>query len=413
MPVLRRSPLPPPAPSAILLLAGLVLAGFAPPAQAQQDRRRHRERHTEFELDLTLLMNGFWNDGRVNNSDVPQIALPPDPTDPLSDNSLGGTVRQTRATLTVRRDAVEPLGDAAATGVLDVDFFGGQQPSSGGRTFPLPRIRRAFGELEWEHVALLVGQESPPIASVSPSSIASIGFPDFASAGNLWLWLPQIRVTGLVPGRGEGEVRFGLEATVLAPNSGDAQTPFLTQPDRAERSERPFLEGRVLARWGAGEQAAEVSVGGHLGWLATAGGRVESRAAAVSAWVPIGRYVEVRGEAFTGRALAGLGGGGIGQSLGPGDRPVYTDGGWAQLNFFPVRSFELGGGFGIDDPHDGDLALASAASRLRNRAIEGHFIWRPRPLVVGLEVRDLETRYGAGIGDVSTTHVNLGAGMEF
>ena len=49
-----------------------------------------------------------------------------------------------------------------ATGEVDVDFFGGQQPSTGGRTHPIPRLRRAYGELRWSHVSLLVGQEAPP-----------------------------------------------------------------------------------------------------------------------------------------------------------------------------------------------------------------------------------------------------------
>ena len=122
-----------------------------------------------------------------------------------------------------------------------MDFFGGQQPSTGGRTFPLLRVRRAVAELTWNRVALLVGQESPPIAAVSPSSIASIGFPDFAGAGNLWLWIPQVRLSGdLAPA---GGIRVGAEVAALAPTSGEPQGTFLTQPDIAERSGRPVPAG--------------------------------------------------------------------------------------------------------------------------------------------------------------------------
>jgi len=389
----------------------LVLAALLLPAPLAASAAQ-----TTTDLRVTVLMNGFSTDARVNNSDVPQFVLPTDPADPLGEGALGGTIRQTRATLTARMDAVEALGGAAVDGELDVDFFGGQQPSTGGRTFPLPRIRRAFAVVAWPSLELLVGQESPPIAMVSPSSLASVGFPGFASAGNLWLWLPQVRVTGLVPltraAEGGPPLELGIEAAALAPTSGEPQDPFTTRPDRAERSRRPYLQGRVLARWGEGDEAGEVGVGGHLGWLALAGGeRATSKALAASALLPVGRMLELRAEAFTGEALAGLGGGGIGQSLGPGDVPVRTRGGWVQLNVRPAAGFELGASAGMDDPEDEDLPAAGAA-RLRNRVIAGHLLWRPGPLLVGLEVRELRTRYPAPTAERQAVHVNLALGME-
>jgi hypothetical protein len=291
-----------------------------------------------------------------------------------------------------------------------VDFFGGQQPSSGGRTFPLVRLRRAFAELTWRHAAIFAGQESPLIVAVSPSSLASIGFPEFAGAGNLWLWIPQIRVQGIAT-IGES-ARVGIEVAALAPTSGDAQTAFLTQPDIAERSSRPYLEGRVHAQWGQPGQEGEVSFGGHYGWLAVGPDRrARSKALAMSLWTPLGPHLEIRAEAFTGQALAGLGGGGIGQSFGRDSVPVHTSGGWVQLNVRPSGMWEIGGGAGLDDPDDTDLDPATA--RLQNLAFEGHVVWRLAPLVVGGEVRRLRTRYGAPIGDVSATQANLAVGLEF
>jgi len=84
-----------------------------------------------------ILMNAFHTTKDVNNSDVPQFAIPP----------VGGTARST-SSATVRQSRVRAIAlvpefaGGALTGELDVDFFGGQQPSSGGRTFPLIRIRR-------------------------------------------------------------------------------------------------------------------------------------------------------------------------------------------------------------------------------------------------------------------------------
>ena len=380
--------------------SALLLAALAPrDAEAQGP-------DIEASLHGLILMNGFYTTEKVNNSDVPQFVVPEQPGDNPAASTTSATIRQTRLTLV---GLVPEFGGGALRGELDVDFFGGQQPSSGGRTFPLLRLRRAFAELTWSRAALLVGQEAPPIAMVSPSSLAAIGFPEFAGAGNLWLWIPQVRLSGdLAPRNG---VRFGAEAAVLAPTSGEPQADFLTQPDRAERSGRPYLQGRLRARWGAGEQAAEVSVGGHYGWLVDAAGeRVDSRAAVASVWIPLGSKLEIRAEAFTGQALAGLGGGGIGQSMVRDGVPVRTTGGWGQVLVRPSASWEIGGGAGIDDPDDVDL---NADSRLRNASLEGHLLWRKAPIVLGLEVREIRTRYAPPLETLGATHINLAAGFEF
>ena len=379
------------------LLAALA-ALVTVPARGQQP-------DIEANLHGLVLMNAFHTTDNVNNSDVPQFAIPASPASPEGSAS-SATVRQSRVTAFA---LVPEFGGGVLEGELDVDFYGGQQPSSGGRTFPLLRVRRAIAELTWNRVALLVGQESPPIAAVSPSSIASVGFPDFAGAGNLWLWIPQIRLSADLPS--SGAVRLGAEIAALAPTSGDPQGAFLTQPDIGERSGRPFLQGRVRGRWGQGDQLGEVSAGGHYGWiLDAAGDRVPSKALALSLWTPLGPRLDFRAEAFTGQALAGLGGGGIGQNMVVDGVPVRTVGGWAQLNLRPTEQWEIGGGGGIDDPDDEDLG---DISRLRNLAIEGHVTWRKLPAVVGVEVRHLRTRYREPVGDLTATHINLGMGFEF
>jgi hypothetical protein len=349
-----------------------------------------------------ILMNGFYTSDDMNNSDVPQFALP---AGEPARTTTSATVRQSRVTVT---GVAQDFADGTLTGELDVDFFGGQQPSTGGRTFPLLRIRRAFAELAWARFAVLVGQESPPIAEVSPSSIASIGFPLFAGAGNLWLWIPQIRLNAdLAP---LGGIRFGIEGAALAPTSGEPQQTFLTQPDAAERSGRPYLQGRLRGRWGEGDRLGEISFGGHYGWLEdSTGGRIDSKALAVSVWTPIAGGLELRGEAFIGQALAGLGGGGIGQNMVRNGVPVEAKGGWVQLNY-RAGGWELGAGGGIDDPEDEDLV---ASSRLRNLAYGGHLIWRPLPAVVGLEAREIRTDYAAPVETESGFQVNLGIGIEF
>jgi hypothetical protein len=359
------------------------------------------------ELSGLVLVNGFFNNARVNNSDVPQIVMPPDPALALPASHGGATVRQSQIALTA---VVPALAGGSFHGELDVDFFGGQQPSPGGRTWPLLRVRRVRAEIEWPHGWVMFGQEAPPIAEVNPSSLAQIGLVGFARSGNLWLWLPQVRAGAEVG----TTVKIGIEGSALAPMAADPTGVgiYFTQPDRAERSQRPQLEGRLRIRWDEAESNGEISLGGHYSWLAkTEDTLLTSRAVAASARFTATRYLELRAEVFAGRALAGLGGGGIGQNLGLGIVPVRTKGGWAQLNVRPHPAVEVGGGYGLDDPDDADLDPATAL--LRNVSWEGHLQWRPAPLVLGAEFRRIETTYGPAVGTLFAHHVNVAAGFEF
>ena len=378
----------------ILVLLVAASAGAIPAAAQHPD--------LQAQIHGLILINAFANSTGFNNSDVPQFVIPR--PGGVSDAAAGATVRQSRVTATA---LVPEFAGGQLTGELDVDFFGGQQPSTGGRTFPLLRIRRALAELTRGRLTVFVGQESPPIVEINPSSLASIGVPEFAGAGNLWLWIPQVRLGATVASA--GAVRVGLELAALAPTSGDAQTAFFTQPDIAERTSRPYVQGRVRARWGDGPTQGEVNLGGHYGWLEVGGSREASRAVAASVWTPLGGVLELRGEAYTGQALAGLGGGGIGQNFGLDSAVVSTTGGWIQVNARPAGGWEIGAGGALDDPDDADLDQAT--QRLRNLALEGHASWRRAPAVLGAEVRWLRTRSAAG--DLSGTQVNLAMGFEF
>jgi hypothetical protein len=348
-----------------------------------------------------VLVNAFFTNAGVNNSDVPQFAT----ADTLGVSGSGGTIRQTRVGVRLTDPTV--LG-GSFSGELDADFFGGQQPSEGARTFPLLRIRRAVGTVRWSHVALLFGQESPLVAGTSPRSLASVGLPDFADAGNLWLWLPQGRVT-IEAGY---SLRLALQAAVLAPTTGAAQTGFVTQLDSAERTKRPALEGRLRLAWGPSDDPGEIAVGAHLSWIkgldsTTGDTLLVSKAITADTRFRIG-FAEVIVEAYTGQALAGLGGGGIGQNQGRNGVPVRTTGGWGQLNLRPIRHLMFGGGCGIDDPDDRDLPPTGL---LRNLVCEGHVEWRPPgPLVFGFEYRRLTTSYLGG--DFTASHLNLAAGYR-
>lgn len=359
--------------------------------------------HARMKLEINgrVLLNTFSNDARVNNVDDPQFVRP-DSTQPLPVEGVGMAIRQT--TLGILLTSRDVLG-GQFSGDLDVDFFGGQQPSSGGRTFPLLRLRTARGAVRWSGGELMIGQEMPLISPLNPVSPAAIGTPDFAAAGNLWLWLPQFRGTVET----KGAVRYALQGAVLANTTGDAVGPFDTDVDPAERSRRPAFEGRLRARWGDDDRPSEVGCGGHLAFLAVAGGNtVQTNAVACDARLNVSR-LELRAEAYKGRGLRGLGGGGIGQNVGRGNVPLDDRGGWAQVNVEANALVRVGAGCGIDAPAESDVI---PGGRLRNRACAGYGIFRPSgPLFFGAEFRRIDTKYASG--SLANNHFNLAAGFEF
>src|SRR5882762_1675296 len=285
-------------------------------------------KHT-VEFTGTVLMNGFYNSARTNNSDDPVFA----DTDAVGVKGSSATMRQTRLGVVVTDPQV--LG-GSFSGEVDVDFFGGQQPAAGNRNFPTLRLRRALAAVQWTHLQLLLGQETALVSDRNPRSLAGVGVPDFSLAGNLWFWIPQVRVTAEYG----YTLRLAVQTAVLAPTAG-TQGLLTTQPDSGERTTRPYLEGRVRLGWGPTDDPSEVAIGGHIGWLRgldslSGDSLLTSRAVTFDTRLKLGP-AELIGEAFAGQAIAGLGGGAVGQNAGVAGAPVHTKGGWGQLNIHPRR----------------------------------------------------------------------------
>ncbi len=401
-----------------------------------------------FEVSARVLTNAAWTSRPTDDRGVPSFAVPEVRT--RAAGVVGLSVRQTRvgAGLVVR-DVLGGTLDADA----DVDFYGGSRNANGDLPlFPEPRLRTAGARLAWPSGFVLVGAETPLVSDLDPRSLAAIGVPVFGAAGNLWNWLPQIRASREVAraGRGPRAVRLAVQGAVLMPYAGTSYAPpdstlapatgadpYAPAPgtggDAAERSGRPSLEARLRARWGAedpdappqsdirdfgiGDGPSEVGVGVHRGWLRVGNaGLLTANAVTVDARIAFGGRFELRGEAYGGQLLAGLGGGGIGQNFGspvPGapagsfGPAVRTVAGWAQLNVQATRALAGGVGCGVDHPRAEDRP-----DRERNATCAAHLRWRPaQPLVLGLEYRRLGTRYAGG-RTFAADHVNLALGFE-
>ena len=378
-------------------------------AQAQSSVQSRLQNRVE--ISGLILVNGFYDGARFNNTDVPQWVAAAQDTTGQPNSQIGGVLRQTRLGIAVRPGKV--LG-GDLSGDLEMDFFG----ASGGvdanaRLFSPPRIRTANVRLDWPHFGVLVGQEKALVSQQSPVSFAAVGYPDFAGAGNLWAWIPQARVTAETGGR----LRVGVQAAALDPLWDPGAAYSASATDLGERSGRPAVEGRAYLDWGSDERESTIGFGAHRGWIATPGaGTIASQALTADVHVVFAGVVTVAGEAFTGQVLNMLGDGGISQDLGPLGQPVRSRGGWAQLDVRPVFAWEFGGGYGRDDPTDGDLAQAGGTLptgvRLRNVVYEGHLHWRPGGgLLIGAEFRRFETEFPAGV--LKANHVNGFMGLFF
>jgi hypothetical protein len=367
---------------------------------------------SRMQLELTgrVVMNAFSNERTVNDVDDPQFVRR-DTSAAVPLHGFGMAVRQTMLGV---RTSVSDVAGGTFHGAMDVDFYGGQQPSTGGRTFPLLRIRTANAALQWSHGELLAGQEIPLFSPQNPISPAAVGTPEFVGAGNLWLWLPQLRATGEIG----SNVKLALQGAVLAPTSGDAVGAFDTDVDAAERTRRPYIESRLRARWGEFEMAGEIGCAVHVGWVSAGATRavpdsmLTSKAFGCDGRIPLTPWLEIRGEAYAGQLVRGLGGGAVGQGIGVNGKPIRNRAGWAQVNVKPVGSIWSGGaGCGVDDPRNEDVPH-DATGRLQNTACALYGVVRPAgPVFVGAEVRRLATQYAAG--RVDNHHLNLAMGFEF
>lgn len=350
-----------------------------------------------------VLVHALHTSATSNNADLPLFVSPA-----VTNERPGGStlsLRQTMFGLEVR--APDVLG-ATFVGDVDIDFFGGQFPSSGGRHFPLLRLRTARAALEWDRVTVLAGQDQPLITPLDPLSLATIGTPGFANAGNLWLWLPQLRASYVTP----GTLRFGVHGAILAPVVQSTLGTFNTGFDAAERSRWPSLQARVSAEWGEDERSGEIGIGVHSGRVLTQADTVElkSQALAVSALVPFARIFELRGEFFDGQLLNGLGGGGIGQGVSDAGDEVQATGGWAQLNARPNTRWLLGLGYGFDEPELADVPAASGRRRNEVQSLSAQ--WTPAgPIILGLEWRKLATTYASGVRRAD--HISMAFGFTF
>ena len=188
------------------------------------------EASQRFPISLTgmVLVNAFVNSKQNGGSDYPTAASAAPGTD-----RAGATVRQT--ILGLEYHGPQTFLGGTVHGALFMDFYQGAAPLQ-----EWIRLRTGTIQIDWATRNIKVGVDKPIFNPREPDSLAQVGVSPLTGAGNLWLWMPQIRL--------EQDFAFGVVQRTCAPRSARSQT-HETNPYRRRHSAGHKIE---TVRPGAG-----------------------------------------------------------------------------------------------------------------------------------------------------------------
>lgn len=369
-----------------------------------------------------VLLNLFNNQGRVDNIDFPSLALQPPPG--FSGGSFGGTLRQSQLGFEVFGPTL--LGAHTAADIR-FDFAGGFPNAPEGVSTGLVRLRTGTMRLDWTNTSIVAGQDVLFFSPLTPTSFASLATPSLAYAGNLWNWVPQVRIEHhFVLSEKSG---LTVQGGILDPLSGEPPpNEYYRQPQAGELSRQPAVASRVAWTHSMFGQPLTLGAGGYYSAQDYGFGRTIDAWAGTADWdLPLGARLALSGEFYRGRAIGGLGGG-IGRSVifsaslsDPSASVLGLDsiGGWSQLKVKATPKLEFNAAFGQDNPYANDVRYFPYAhsylnpSLVRNRGAFGNVIYRPRSdLLLSAEYQRLRT-FTIDNNSQTGDHINLMMGILF
>jgi hypothetical protein len=369
-----------------------------------------------------VLMNMISNQGVVDNIDLPTLTYARPSGN--SGGSFAATLRQSE----IGFETFGPnLAGAKTKADLQLDLAGGFTSVPNGINAGLVRLRTGTIRMDWANTSLVAGQDAIFFSPNSPTSFASLAIPALSYAGNLWGWVPQIRVEHRVA-IGEDSSLI-LQGGILDPVSGETPgSNYYRQAGPGEASRQPAYASRIGWTRNVFGQPLRVGAGGYYSRQNYGFQRNADAWAGMADFdLPFSRHFSFSGEVYRGRALGGLYGG-IGRSvLFSGDPALATTaihelntvGGWAQTKFRPTSKLEFNAAVGTDNPYAQDLKYFLYPQAYGDPALaknQGGFvnvIYRPRSdLLFAAEYRRLRT-YSLTDGRNSAGHLNLSMGVLF
>lgn len=340
----------------------------------------------------TVLLNMSFSDSDEVGQEMPlwpfpsstNVTLPNGTT--KSAGSIHDTIFTARQSIlgAVLNPANTPASGWTPSAEVEIDFFGTTPVDTDlpeDRVLNQPRLRKAFFRLRKGNFDLVAGQDNIIISPLDPVSLSHVAVPLGYAAGDLFGWLPQVRVDYSHNFGKTGTLfQFGLLRPSFGdPRLGDEPTSGITLTTSSgfgERAGQPFYQTRFAVSRPLQNSTATVGVAGHYGKeIVGATQDVDSWAFTLDFRVPILPKLILRGEGYAGSNLVPFGGGiiqGVAAVPAPAPapagslemiRPIGDGGGWAELTLLATRRNVFYAGASSDDPVHKDLLPGTTRER--------------------------------------------------
>jgi hypothetical protein len=387
---------PPPAAAPPAALADLDEKVEIQGARVEEQAQTKVEASQKFPIQITgmALFNSFLNSRQSGGSEYPTAAVPPGAAHD------GATLGQTIVGLEFR--GPQTVLGGTVQGSLYMDFYNSPQ---------WMRLRTGSIELDWKTRSIMVGIEKPIFNPREPNSLAQVGVSPLTGAGNLWYWLPQVRV--------EQDVKFAMN-TGLRARLGVVETHEVGPYDNsvytgpAAAASRPGLEGRFEFYHNLDDtRRLEFATGFHTSTTHVGGFSIPSSLYSFD-WFfnPLPR-VEFTGAFFSGQNVAHLGTGAITEgyvAYRHSADAIDAIGGWGQFTIHAAKRLDLHlfhgrEGFSSEYLGSGDIS--------RNFIFGANLFYRLAPnVLLGPEISQLRSSY-IGQGTRINNHYDLALAYLF
>jgi len=335
--------------------------------------------HFPIRITGMALFNAYLNSQGSGGEEYPAYAWP-------GSQSSGGA-RFYQTTLGLEYSGPQIFWGGQVHGNVYMDFAGG---SGAPQDFGF-RLRTGEIEVDWASRSLMVGQESPIFAPREPASLAQVETPPLAGAGNLWLWLPQVRF--------EQKLRFsdrsGVRAQVGVVETAEMQLYQFGGGPLPEPA-RPGVEGRFNFYHGEeGGRRFQIAPGFHSSVTHIAGTSVPSNLFSLDWFTNPWQKLEFTGAFFSGQNVGPVGGI-AGYTILPAGTaiPVHSKGGWGQLTLIATRRLSFHLFSGQENGRAADLGEYAIG---RNWMYGANFFYRLAPnVLLGAETSQVRTNYVDG-----------------
>jgi hypothetical protein len=346
----------------------------------------------------TVLVNGFVNSRQNGGTDDPTAASAGIGTD-----RAGATMRQT--ILGLEFHGPQTFLGGNLHGSVFMDFYQGAAPLQ-----EWIRLRTGAIQVDWATRSIKVGIDKPIFSPRDPDSLAQVGVSPLTGTGNLWLWMPQLRL--------QQDLAFGassgLRARVGVVETHEAN-PYLAAPSTVKiEAVRPGLEGRLEAYHKFDDtRRLEFAAGFHTSTTHAAGYSIPSNLVSLDWFFNPWRRLEFSGAFFSGQNVANLGTGAINQGYYVTNyyaEAVDTKGGWGQFTIHTLPRLDLHLFTGQQDYQTSELRAGSVN---RNFLYGGNLFFHVAPnVIVGPEITQIRTFY-LGLGNRIDNHYDLAIAYLF